>query len=117
MGGAGVKGGAGWTGVRLLPPPVGAAGRGRGAGRGLGDSDSPRTLQQLPLSPPAPLRSHRFLSRDLGLAAMSATEEVDGLGVSRPHYGCECGASRRGGFGAGLSASEAPLSRGACRGG
>lgn len=39
---------------------------------------------------------------------MSATEEVDGLGVARPHYGCECGAAARGR--AGLAASvEAPF--------
>lgn len=58
-----------------------------GGGAGLWDPGSPRTLQELPPPQPAPLRSHRFLSRDLDSAAMSATEEVDGLGVSRPHYG------------------------------
>lgn len=42
---------------------------------------------------------------------MSATDEVDGLGVSRPHYGCECGDLRRGGGGAGFSAPRAPFPR------
>lgn len=83
-----------------------------GGGAGLWDPGSPRTLQELPPPQPAPLRSHRFLSRDLDSAAMSATEEVDGLGVSRPHYGCEWWAPRRGGFGVGLCVSGAPFSRG-----
>lgn len=62
-----------------------------GAGRGLEDSDSPRTGQELLLlRSPASSRSLRFLTGDLDLAAMSAAEEVDGLGVVRPHYGCEC---------------------------
>lgn len=62
-----------------------------GAGRGLGDSDSPRTGLELPLLPsPASSRSQRFLTGDRDSAAMSAAEEVDGLGVVRPHYGCEC---------------------------
>lgn len=62
-----------------------------GAGRGSEDSDSPRTGQELLLlRSPASSRSLRFLTGDLDSAAMSAAEEVDGLGVVRPHYGCEC---------------------------
>lgn len=68
---------------------AGPLGRGRGAGSR--DPASPRTRLELQQPPPASSRSHRFLSRDPGSAAMSAADEVDGLGVARPHYGCECG--------------------------
>lgn len=60
-------------------------------GRGLRDQGSPRTVQEQQPPPPSPPRFCCFLSRDPGSAAMSATDEVDGLGVARPHYGCECG--------------------------
>lgn len=49
-------------------------------------------------------------------AAMSAAEEVDGLGVVRPHYGCECRGLGMRGRGARLGFSRG-LSRAGARGG
>lgn len=81
-----------------------------GAGRGLEDSDSPRTGQELLLlRSPASSRSLLFLTGDRDSAAMSAAEEVDGLGVVRPHYGCEYGVfgGARARFSQGLSGAGA----------
>lgn len=107
-------GGRGWgrdKPVRAPPPSARSHLRSRvgppGRGHWAGPSGPGQPAHSVGAAPPSParLRSHRFLCRDLGSAAMSATDEVDGLGVSRPHYGCECGDLQRGGFGAGFSAS------------
>ncbi|KAL4701387.1 hypothetical protein H8959_015391 [Pygathrix nigripes] len=56
-------------------------------GGASGTRASPRTWQELQLPLSAPPRFHGFFSRDPGSAAMSSADEVDGLGVARPHYG------------------------------
>jgi hypothetical protein len=67
-----------------------ACGVGPVARGGASGTPTARALcRSLQLPPPVSSRSHRFLTRDPGSAAMSAADEVDGLGVARPHYGCE----------------------------
>lgn len=85
--------------ARAVPLGLGLRGGVDGMGGASGTRASPRTWQELQLPLSAPPRFHVFFSGDPGSAAMSAADEVDGLGVARPHYGCECGALRRGASG------------------
>lgn len=102
--------GPGWP--RLFAVAHGRGPDGRAA-RALGRSCSCRRPRLRGLSASS--------SRDLGSAAMSAADEVDGQGVARPHYGCECGAGEVQGSGGGerwsaLAASEGVGLDGGCAG-